>query len=226
MIGPNGDTRYFLRGQIGYVNGISELDKISSLYGQGKYAKSARSVNVDDINEITGYKADNYNVGTSKVNQTGNEVTYTLKEDGSVHYQGTKYPPSDTTSDRKSFTYWTGTEWKSLAGGENIKIKNTFYGYIPQTLKTTSDSAYNLLFENASNQFYWLSSQCVRLEEGYVYFELRQVFRDRVIGYFLYSSYGWTGHSAYGVRPVVSLKSDIQITGREETENTPWILGE
>lgn len=241
IIAPNGDSDYYLIGQNGYVNGVSELDKISSLYGQGKYAKSARSVNVEDVNKITGYKDDNYRAGTKQVAQTGNEVTYTLNVDGKLHYQGTKYPTSDRTSNY-TFTYWTGTEWKGLASGENVTIKNNYYEYYPQTL-TTDDSeksetkiknlereagtnAYNLLFGNTSSKRYWLGSQYSRTGAGYVGFGLRGVREGYIKQGILYYSRDNRTRDSGGVRPVVSLKSDIQITGREETENTPWILGE
>ena len=45
----------YLKGQKGYENGISELNKISEIYGYGKGAESARSITVEDINKITGY---------------------------------------------------------------------------------------------------------------------------------------------------------------------------
>ena len=185
IIAPNGASYYYLSGQNGYANGVSELDKISSLYGQGKYAKSARSVNVDDVNKITGYKDDNYNAGTSNLDQT----TYILNADGKVHYQGTKYPTSDTTSSYTSFTYWTGAEWKSLASGESITIKNNYYCYYPQTLTNTSGSgttiknlegevgtnAYNLLFANTTSKRYRFGSQCSSTSNGFAAFGLRRV---------------------------------------------------
>ena len=236
IIAPNSASYYRLQGQNGYVNGVSELDKISSLYGQGKYAKSARSINVDDVNKITGYKDDNYYAGTRNVGQTGNEVTYTLNADGKVHYQGTKYPTSDTTGSYTSFTYWTGAEWKSLASGENVTIKHNYYNYYPQTLTTTSGSgstiknlereastkAYNLIF----GKYYWLGSQYSRAIMDYVYFGLHYVFNGYVSGGGLCYSYGDPYINSSGVRAVVSLKSEIQITREYETENTPWILGE
>ena len=149
---------FYLKGQNGYVNGITELNKISAIYGKGKYAKSARSVNVDDVNKITGYVDNVYNAGTSEVGQTGNQVTYTLNSDGYIHYNGTKYPKTDTTSTNTSFTYWTGSEWKKLASGKSATLTNNYYIYYPQTLSTTSSSettiknkensknAYDLLF--------------------------------------------------------------------------------
>ena len=237
IIAPNGASYYYLSRQNGYVNGVSELDKISSLYGQGKYAKSARSVNVEDVNKITGYKDDNYYAGTSSVHQTGNEVTYTLNADGKVHTQGTKYPTSDTTTSSTSFTYWTGAEWKSLASGESATIKHNYYYYYPQTLTIddskksetkiknldgeASTNAYNLLFANTSSKNYWLGSQFSEVDWGSVSFGLRFVSNGYVRGYDVYTSKGGTGTVARGVRPAVSLKSEIQITGGDGSTSTP-----
>ena len=134
------NENFYLKGQDGYVNGVTELNKISAIYGKGKYAKSARSVNVDDVNKITGYVDNVFRAGTSKVGQTGNQVTYTLNTDGYIHYKGTKYPTTDTTSTYRSFTYWTGSEWKKLASGESATLTHNYYEYYPQTLSDTESS--------------------------------------------------------------------------------------
>ena len=97
IIKTTSNKYFYLKGQNGYVNGVKELNKISAIYGNGKYAKSARSVNVDDVNKITGYVDDLYNAGPFDVNQTGNKVTYTLNSDGKIHYIGTKYPTTEET---------------------------------------------------------------------------------------------------------------------------------
>ncbi len=178
---------FYLKGQNGYVNGVKELKNISAIYGKGKYAKSARSVNVDDVNKITGYVDNVYNAGTSNVDQTGNQVTYTLNSDGYIHYNGTKYPKTDTTSTNTSFTYWTGSEWKKLASGESATLTHNYYRYYPQTLSTTESSetkiknkensknAYDLLFTNVSST-YWLGSQYVCTSDGDAVFGVRVVY--------------------------------------------------
>ena len=214
---------FYLKGQNGYVNGVKELKNISAIYGKGKYAKSARSVNVDDVNKITGYVDNVYNAGTSNVEQTGNQVTYTLNTDGYIHYNGTKYPKTEETSTNTSFTYWTGSEWKTLESGKSATLTHNYYYYYPQTLSTTSSSdttiknkensknAYDLLFTNTSSVYYWLGSQCVDAYVGYACFGVRLVYNGFVSGISLSFSSGSTNLYGYGVRPAVSLKSTIKL---------------
>ena len=223
IIKTTSDGEFYLKGQNGYVNGVKELKNISAIYGKGKYAKSARSVNVDDVNKITGYVDNVYNAGTSNVDQTGNQVTYTLNSDGYIHYNGTKYPKTDTTSTNTSFTYWTGSEWKKLASGKSATLTHNYYCYYPQTLSTTESSdttiknkensknAYDLLFANTSSAFYWLGSQCVYTREGFACFGLRSVLDGDVSGGDLCYSGGYAHHNYRWVRPAVSLKSTIKL---------------
>ena len=53
---PEGENGFYLVGAEGYKNGVEELDNISKLYAQGKGAISGRSIKVEDINSLTGYK--------------------------------------------------------------------------------------------------------------------------------------------------------------------------
>lgn len=132
--------------------------------------KSAEAVNVNDINTATGYVDNVYNSGTTNVSQTGNRVTYTMNKDGKVHYKGTKYPVTDTTSNRSKFGYYEGSKWKELNVGESVTLSNSSYSYYAQTLTTEAGSGvnikgktdsisvatYNMIFNNRS---YWLGSQ-------------------------------------------------------------------
>ncbi len=240
IIVPNNEPIYSLEGKDGYANGVSELDKISSLYGQGKYAKSARSVKIEDINKITGYKDDNYNSEENPTAQTGNSVTYTLNTD-SIYYKGTKYPTQEKTSDRSKFMYWTEAEWKTLEKGKSITIPNKFYSYYPQTLTQNEGSgstiknltgeagtnAYNLLFsKDNQKKCYWIGSQYTATLEGLVEFGLRTVWNDLVGGFYLFYSDDSPFSDSYGVRPVVTLKAEIQITSGRGVKDAPWTLGE
>ena len=64
-----------LSGLAGYQNGVAELDKISSLYGQGKNATGARSVTLEDLNKINGETTGSY-AGTNKL--SNESVEYNL----------------------------------------------------------------------------------------------------------------------------------------------------
>lgn len=164
-----------------------------------------------------------YNEGTNNVYQWNNKVTYTLSSDGKIHYQGTKYPSTDTTSSYTSFTYWNGSNWIPLeneTGKNSVTLTHNYYYYYPQTLSTTSSTemtingsskAYTLLFAGTDSDYYWLSSQYVITYEGYCYFGLRDVRNGRVSGSGLCGSGGDTFTYSYGVRPVVSLKSNVKV---------------
>ena len=226
-------TTVTLSGQDGYARGISTLNTEAAKYTNTNYAEgNARTIDVDDINRVTGYDPDvvKWNSGTNVVNQWDNYVTYTKNSsDGKIYYKGTKYPITSTTNTDifafTTFTYWTGTEWKTLDSGESsTPIKHTYYWYYPQTLSTTSSTAtsingsskaYSLLFANTSgsdDKNYWLGSQCV-LTADYVWFGLRMVWGGRVFAGFTFYSWadGSGGSWSHGVRPVVTLKSTVKV---------------
>ena len=51
---------YYLKGLYEINNGVDELNKISSFYGQGKYATGGRCINAEDINNITEFDPSSY----------------------------------------------------------------------------------------------------------------------------------------------------------------------
>ena len=51
------DPYFYLYGATGYVNGISQMDKICQMY-KNEYATKARAVKVEDINELFGIKTE------------------------------------------------------------------------------------------------------------------------------------------------------------------------
>lgn len=54
-IAADNETRYCLKGKQGYINGIEELHKVCSIYGQGKYAdKTKYTVNIGNETINTG----------------------------------------------------------------------------------------------------------------------------------------------------------------------------
>ena len=138
VIKTTSDGYYYLKGQAGYVNAVSELDKISAIFGKGYGAESARSVRVEDINRVTGYNPNNEGVydpnqtgsgtkyggvadgETKNLYEYGNEVTYYWKGDNYPHYKGTNGVEENLTTDHatnynKMFNWFdTNTKtWKT-----------------------------------------------------------------------------------------------------------------
>ena len=227
-----------LSGKDGYDNGVARLNKIGEQYNNSKLEKG-RSINANDINKITGYNPNNTGVndpgqtgtgtpfGNGKVEQYKNKVTYTL-EGGKVWYQGTN---AVTTKTQSSYT-----TFKLLGETNNIssptQLESTAYAYYPTTLTETPDdtesvglakesAAYNMLF---ATQYapYRLASPCVLATDGYTNWNLFIVYSGYVVFSPVWGSNKGTTGGPYGVRPAVSLKSNITPT-LKSTDSTTGI---
>ena len=225
---------FYLKGQTGYQYGPDELNDICKMYGKGKGATGARSINIDDINKITKYdptKTGNGTVyGAGKISEYGNEVTYT-KNEGNISYVGTKNGNGANEDSKTSglFRYYDQdySIWKSLATTEKKIYTSTKYSYYPETLTTSKDGQpvgiktnskeYEMLFSRTSDgQDYWLASQYTITGAGYVYFGISKVSNGQVntdSNNGLYISYEYTNMGYAGVRPVVSLEAGVSILG-------------
>ena len=148
-----------LSGKDGYTGGVATLNSVAEKYTNSQFADgNARSINVDDINRVTGYTLDvaQCNSGTDLVNQLDNYVTYTLYNN-IIYYKGTKYPiyaanELGTQSSKVSFEYWNGSAWITLGEGTNptsATLKNTYYYYYPDTLNAERFGRY---YRNSKEQ--------------------------------------------------------------------------
>ena len=240
-----------LRGLTGVRYGVHLLNSVSSIYGHGKGATSARSINVDDVNKITGYNPNN--VGVDDPNQTG---------------EGTKYGKGNYYEYGKLTGYtWTSQNYinnNSRYSTEYVKYgfnyinfdtgvgssksynksypvaatsTSTLYEYYPNTLTTTQTNVtipgpnyrgYGLLFTNSDGGTgYWLADNYYENFDNYIYYGIRCVGGDSrydmVRGKPLYTSYGLNiEESSYGIRPVVIMGNGIKINGGNGTSSSPY----
>ena len=225
---------YYLKGQAGYINGVEELNKISAMYGQGKGATGARSINVDDINKITGYDPECTGTGSAynsgQIEEYGNEVTYTRETSSQVAYSGTNGVSGTENYNILNYYDEASKAFKALDVGESITLKSSYYNYYPNTLTTnsrgetkgiaTNSKEYEVLFSNSNSEYYWIGSPCFYNGKGRVDFWMRNVNNSCVGGYYLYFSIGQNYGNAYGIRSLVSLKSDIQL--EQDTTSGAW----
>ena len=169
-----------------------------------------------------------------KVWEYGNEVTYARPTSSTVSYNGTNGKTG--TGSWSQFTYYNGNSWISLGenDGSQAKLKSTDYGYYPQTLTltdtptattgiATSSTIYKMLFTNSSTGansananatdgfYYWLGSSYVRTNAGIAAFGVRIVSSGYVDFFNLCDSDGHAILGSFGVRPVVSLESKVQL---------------
>ena len=237
-------TYYTLKGQKGYINGIEELNKISAIFGHGKGAEKATSITVEDINGITGYNQETAKYGKGTFWEYGNKVTHTRGEGDTLSSSATNGKTWSGTQSTFNYYDKTNKTFKALTSG-STEITSTAYIYGPATLKDgftqpvqgvdengtynevnqmlfgkwtmTADNGYYRSFTGTGTEpRYWLASDFVSAYSGYgVYWGLRSVSDGGVYYYGLYYSSGDEYGNSYGVRPVVSLKSDVSLEWNE-----------
>ena len=209
----SGNFKYLmLRGETGYANFIDELNKISAVYGKGKYADTTkfstsggRSFKMEDLGytftRTASYKYARHSDGKIYRYAANEAVDGTSTTGGS--YTTFNYMALDASSVVEETT--SSHTWKSLPTTANSYV--TIYDYTysgSRTLPTTVSKA---------DTYYWLASRYLYYYDGYVYYYARYVNTDGTnYGRILCHSSGNNYFSYSGVRPVVYLKSDIQLS--------------
>ena len=217
LISANPTKQYlYLANDEGYVNAEDNLNNFCyDLYGQGQYATGARSLKIEDIDKLAKYDKTTYSEYGEKWQYKGdsakNKIQYS--KDGGTTWADTSHTtfrlPNETTAISKSNPGIKELEctYYQYNMGDNITTED---GY-------TSEEATNILNmiaqeTTSSLMSQWLASRYVRCGSSNVLFGVLHI--NGCDGYsYLFASaeaFFWSG--CY-VRPVVSLASDIQITG-------------
>ena len=220
-----------LEGIDGWNNGVNRLKSICATYNNDKL-ENGRSITVDDINKVTGYNPQNTGVNdpeqsgigtlydSGSIAQFKNKVTYTLKagvanSGNRVWYKGDKTQINEIESEFQTFK--PIGEYNNIA--EPYTLENSYYFYYPTTLSETYDNsayiglsvdsaAYDALFK-VMGPPYFLASKYFSTANGQASWGLRYVPGNVVAGTPVWTSKDGPVESDYGVRPVVSLKSNI-----------------
>lgn len=183
--------------------------KITLTEAEKKQVVELRSINVEDIDRITGYDKTKYEKG--QIDQYGNKVTYSINSNGKVAYKS-DIKSSDETSYTKLYLPNTSTNMTSP-----YTITSTSYWYCAETDTgmEQESNAYQMLF-GYDDKMYWVASSFIDAGEGYVGFGMFNVENGCVD---IFSTYLWQTFDninindySMGVRPVVSLASNIKLT--------------
>ena len=197
------NTKVKLSGKGGYLKGPEMLnticEKLYSVSGVG----TARSMNIDDVNNILGY--------------TGEKGAY---YDGNYNYVPT---PEAKTIAALEGELGTTLGNRTTPDGKDLGTYYSDYYYINKTsdVKEMKNPGNRDLVYNAKNN-YWLASPCVyvRFNSSRAYFGVRCVGSVGVYSNDMFYSYAGSCYETCAVRPVVSLKSNIQL--KQNTEKTAW----
>ena len=133
------------------------------------------------------------------------------------------YTPKDDTT--TSYTYKSGTfindDGTETEASESNQVT---LKYTVSTANRSTNKWYSYRTTNFENKpAFWLASPCIDLRSNYCYFRVRYV-RSGSVNYYcsLFNSRGDEDGCVYSVVPVVSLKSNIQTSGK--TESGEWNL--
>ena len=200
-----------LVGTKGYFRGQTELNNIcKALYSNSSLGITARSMTVEDLNKACNYTPSEpttryayYPIGTTFAEGDTtieyNDKIYTK----TAHASSTaKFYTSDGGGiekiDSDGFTY------RTPEADNPVYVTKTHYSYNP----SSSNSTVGSVLGNSSG---WLASPCVDLSSSYANFFVRVARSSSVYAGYLYDSSGYTDSYSYGVRPLVSLGSMLQI---------------
>ena len=232
----SGKNYYTLTKAEGYQYGVEELNAICSIFGQGKWAISARSINVDDINEITGYDPKSNNASDTHITAFGNKITYYWDGTDKPYYETINGESGNLTATHNTFYFFESdengisprkTSKKSTTATVESKekivtLERTAYTYYIRTDTNldTNGNEWKVLFNDRS---YWLASRCIdtktsTAEYGMFSFTTSGALIKNIR---LISSDGGAWVSYTGVRPIVYISKNIELA--ESSENS-WTI--
>ena len=212
----------------GWQNAETVLNQVGAIYGHGNGATGGRSIGEADLNKYLSYTPVNYTNGQHTSN--GINIDKGGIADGKGYYY---YVEGTETENRiQTQTYTSGTFIKEdnsvvTASTENpVTMKQTYYGYTGSSYKK-SDIGYNLIFRQSTNTSawkpnFWVAARYVNLYPSNCDFSVRYVYPGGVGNYGLYVSSGSVISPSYAVVPMVTLQSNIQVSGMDA--NGVWLL--
>lgn len=209
VLAEDGQTGLYLKGQTGFLNAETVLKNLCErLYSSTNYG-TARSINVDDINNLTGFDP---------------EVSDWDDKDYYINNRTKTYTSGGPFWDKDSNTF------KFPSSDDPITVEHTDYYYtvdenmpLYDTLIAESKTYTGDYSETNYPLFYWLGSRSVNANDGLASFNVRVVGSGDVNLWSLFDAYtdGGANEDGHGlaVRPVVTLKSTVQIDKSDETKD-------
>ena len=200
-----------LVGTKGYFRGQTELNNIcKALYSNSSLGITARSMTVEDLNKACNYTPSE---PTTRYAYYPSGTTF-AEGDTTIEYNDKIYTKTAHASSTAKFytsdgggiekTDSDGFTYREPEAGNPVYITQTYYSYTPSSKNSTVGSI-------LGSSYGWLASPCVDLSSSYANFFVRVARSSSVYAGYLYDSSGYTDSYSYGVRPLVSLGSMLQI---------------
>lgn len=211
LIGSVTSQTIRFQGILGYTNGVYLMDDIcKTLYSRNANGIEARSVDLEDFN----YWLEQSTGGVAARGAYSNG-TYTYG-DSETYTSYNKYPPFYKTQTSESDP-GTLTTNSSYATDGDLTVEQTYYNI---SINNTNFSDGYKSLTSSTTTTYWLGSRCLDCNSTYAIFGLHGAM-NYIFGTDVYRSSGGTLSSSNRLRPVVHLKSSVQITANAGTTAEP-----
>ena len=215
LISDNPTTQeLYLANEEGWLNAEENLDTFcDELYGKGANASGARSLKVGDVDTLANY---------DKTTYSGYGVEWQYKF--STESTNLQYSKAGSAFEDYRYTQEFKYPGEAVINSSNPgtrAVKCTDYDYSAQNkiASNMSTDIANMITSSNINQ--WLSSRCIRCTIGGAGFNFHYLRGGNVNSNYLFAS-GFGNYTfSFRVRPVVSLKSDIQLSGNS---NDGWTI--
>ena len=213
------NKEYQLWKKEGYEHGREELNNLCKVFGYGKGASGARSVNEDDINSILGYEKTHFKLNNMDL---GDNVKGNLKYQYSLTYKTniTTWEEDNLflINGENTKLYNSGKTFKDISGNtatdkNPITIESKVYLYSRSDFEDKiEDTILNMVFKDQ----YYLANQVICGLPKWTSWGLYRINNSGIDSAVVYYSDGLDNPAEYGVRPVVSLKANIKGTKDED----------
>ena len=206
MKSDNSDGYLYLYSAWAYENGLDILNKICNLYKDNDttgYISKARSVNEEDIDKLTG-------ITTEELKKAYNiDAYYGGKNIGETYEFENQYTPYSFINGK------TKTTVKGTINGYYYSVNSKVESDAP-SVTLSNNRIYKMIFDGTevdTGKCYWLASRFVGGNSSCVDFSLGLAYVDDGVSYtgdfYMFYSGGFGYYDVGGVRPVISLKSNI-----------------
>ena len=205
------NDKMYLRGTKGYFRGPTELNNIcKALYSNSSLGITARSMTIEDLNKACNYVPSE---PTERYAYYPNGTTFT-EGDTTIEYNGKTYTKTAHGSSTAKFytsdggdiekTDGDGFTYRTPEADNPVYVTLTWYEYNPSSKNSTVGSI-------LGSSYGWLASPCVDLSSSFVAFDVCYASSSDVNADSLFNSRGNTYSYSFGVCPLVSLGSMLQI---------------
>ena len=199
-----------LVGTKGYFRGQTELNNIcKALYSNSSLGITARSMTVEDLNKACNYtpsesiryayypNGTTFAEGNTTIEYNGKTYTKTAHGNSTVKFYTSDGGGIEKT-DSDGFTY------RTPEADNPVYVTETYCRYNPSSSNSTVGSILGVSYG-------WLASPCVDLDSSYANFLVRVAISSGVDAGDMYVSDGDASSISFGVCPLVSLGSMLQI---------------